>query len=333
LYLGKKYLKGRYYYVLRESYHEASHFRSRDLFTLGSDPGRFILYPGGNSFYIDPVVEDQLEGLGVSFGYEELEDVFWGFVRPDIRRAVEPFRLRQKRSQAATVGDPEAVPEDYHMFDRRRLYYLRTGRTDQRRIGLVPAKLYKTLAEKSRDEIEQLFMQMERILRVDEVKSYVYTIFNLPKYFKQSFARSAPHLLDQSSVDNFFVSEVCRLNDDRRFWRGFDKTRGLQEYLVRYLIMFFDYDFNPGAQLSEYIREYINSRRRYRAPVTPVAVSLSEAGRMFKTDPDELKKMGRRDLARLYRKRAMKLHPDRGGDHEQFVKLTEAYHSVMRRKP
>lgn len=307
--------------------------RSRELFSLGTNPAQFIIYPGGNAFYIDPVIEDHLHEKGIEAEYDELEDVFWEFIRPDIKRAVEPFRLRQKRTSDRWAGGPALASEEYHLFDRRRLYFLRTGRSDQRRIGLVPARLFSVLAKKSRDEIEQQFLNMERILRPDEIKTYVYTIFDLPRYFKESFARMAPHLLDQSSVDNFFIKEVCRLNDDRRFWNGFEKDDQLHEYLVRYVIMFFDFDFNPGGLMSEYIRNFINSRRRYHAPTNRNTVSLNEAGQLFKTSGPELKQMGRRDLARLYRKRAMKLHPDQGGNHDRFVKLTEAYHSLMKGKP
>lgn len=37
-------------FVIRESYRDGTCWRSRDLFPLGTDPGRFLVYPGGNSF-------------------------------------------------------------------------------------------------------------------------------------------------------------------------------------------------------------------------------------------------------------------------------------------
>ena len=333
MYLGRKYIQGKLYFFIRESYPDDDCMRSRDLFSLGPDPARYLVYPGGNAFFIDPVVEDSLRDQGIENDYDELEDIFWDFLKPDIQRAVEPFRLRQQRNVKRHTDRNAPAAENYQMFDRRRLYYLRTGRSDQSRIGLVPARLFKILRHKSRDEIEQQFLKMERVLRPDEIKTYVYTIFDLPHYFRESFARSAPHLLDQSSVDNFFIKEVCRLNENPHFWNGFEKDDGLHEYLVRYVIMFFDYDFNPGGLLNEYIRNFINSRRSYRPPANRNTVSLDEASRLFKKSGPELKKMGRRDLARLYRKRAMKLHPDKGGSHDRFVKLTEAYHGLMKGKP
>jgi predicted 2-oxoglutarate/Fe(II)-dependent dioxygenase YbiX len=37
-------------------------------------------------------------------------------------------------------------------------------------------------------------------------------------------------------------------------------------------------------------------------------------------------------LSRLYRRRAQELHPDKGGDHETFLRLTAAYHKLLRVK-
>jgi len=53
---------------------------------------------------------------------------------------------------------------------------------------------------------------------------------------------------------------------------------------------------------------------------------------VFEKSREALKKMNRRDLGRLYRRKAQQLHPDKGGDHERFVKLNEAYHRLLRTK-
>ena len=59
------------------------------------------------------------------------------------------------------------------------------------------------------------------------------------------------------------------------------------------------------------------------------SVSLKEAGTVFGETKEVLKKMSRAELARLYRRQALKQHPDKGGDHEKFVKLTKAYHELL----
>jgi hypothetical protein len=84
--------------------------------------------------------------------------------------------------------------------------------------------------------------------------------------------------------------------------------------------------------MADYLRGFINSRRDYRSPSPTRSVSLGEASTIFKVPKDSLDKMKRSDLARLYRRRAQKLHPDKGGDHDTFVKLTEAYHSLLAQK-
>jgi curved DNA-binding protein CbpA len=44
---------------------------------------------------------------------------------------------------------------------------------------------------------------------------------------------------------------------------------------------------------------------------------------------DRLKTMDRCALTRQYRKRALQHHPDRGGDPENFVKLSAAYRQLL----
>jgi DnaJ-class molecular chaperone len=75
----------------------------------------------------------------------------------------------------------------------------------------------------------------------------------------------------------------------------------------------------------------MNSRRDHRA-LRRSHVSVDEASSIFGVAKTSLQKMNRAQLARLFRRRAMKLHPDKGGDHDTFVKLTEAYHSLLRIK-
>ncbi|WP_363330992.1 J domain-containing protein [Desulfonatronospira sp.] len=41
--------------------------------------------------------------------------------------------------------------------------------------------------------------------------------------------------------------------------------------------------------------------------------------------------MSRRELTRIYRRRALKMHPDKGGDHEEFIRLNEAYQTLLKK--
>jgi hypothetical protein len=183
LYLAQKKITGEICYFIRESYPYEDYFLSRDLIDLGPDPGRFIIYPGGNSFYIDEIIENRIN-----------------------------------------------------------------------------------------------------------------------------------------------------LNTDPFFGTGMTSGNRLNEYLVRYVLMYFDYDYAPGSFMDEYLRQFINSRRDYRPPYRNSNFGLKEACAIFGQSKEELKKMSRKELTRQYRQKAQKLHPDKGGDHNKFVKLTEAYHELLRTK-
>jgi hypothetical protein len=236
-------------------------------------------------------------------------------------------------SRSAKRRPQKHVEGSYHVFDKRRILFLKCGRVDQSRLGSLPVKMFRILNNKSRDEIEQKFIEMESILRSTELKSYVYAIFDLQKFFAESFAKSNPHILNQAKVDRYFLKEICRLNNDHAFWNGMEKDDKLHEYLVRYAVMFFDFDYQPRSFIEAYIRNFINSRRDYRPPPQKRSVTLDEASTIFNASKESLDNMRRSDLARLYRRRAQKLHPDKGGDHDKFVELTEAYHHLLGKKP
>jgi hypothetical protein len=331
VYLARKRIGGKTHYIIRESCRHPDGLRCRDLYALGTEPEKFIVYPGGNAFYIDEAVEEGIRSLGSEPASEDMENLFWPFLKPDIRYKLEPFRRRERRLKEGRKAPESLTPEHTHLFDRRRVYFLKTGRMDQRSIGRLPVAMWRSLRGKSRDEIEQGFMEMECDLKPREYKAYTYVIFNLQQYFQQRFARDTPESLDPDEVDACFIEEVCRLQGDTAFWSGMDAGSRLSDYLIRYVIMYFDHDYASRSLAEEYIHDFINRHRAYRPPVS-VAVSMQEIVDIFGKSREALKKMNRRDLWRLYRRRAQELHPDKGGDHERFVKLNEAYHKLLRVK-
>ena len=334
MYLARKSINGIIHYFIRESYREGDHFLSRDLIELGTNPAKYIIYPGGNAFYIDPEIEDRLDALGVTAQGNNIEDIFWRFLDPRIQRALEHFRHREMLSRRSRKSGekPAKAESPVHIFDRRRLHYLKFGRMEQGYLWLVPQKLFNVLRNKSRDEIEQLFLDMELQLNPREYKAYIYVIFDINRFFNESFAKNRPQYLKQSDVDDHFIEEICSLNRDLTFWAGMQTAKRLHEYLVRYVLMYFDYDFAPRSWVEDYIRNFINSRRDYQSPYGAGSVTLDEAGAIFDETKDELKKMSRQELSRIFRRRALELHPDKGGDPEKFVELTKAYDMLLRTK-
>lgn len=323
-------------FFIRQSYRDGACWQSRDLFCLGADPGSFLVYPGGNSFYVHEAVTDVLSEKEVAASLDELDDLFWPYLRPDIRRALESFRQKSSaRAGRAPIGADEEkhLRQQVHLFDKRRIHFLKFGRVDQGAIGQLPIPLFRWLYGKSRDEIEQRFLLSERILKPTELRTYVYVIFDLQRFFTAAIARRMPQGLDEGRLEEHFLTEICRLNQAQAFWNGEPPGGSLHDYLVRYAVMFFDFEWVPTPFLQDYLRDFMDRHRAYRPPeASPVRVSAEEAGPLFGVAPAALRAMSRRELTRLFRQKAREHHPDAGGQAEAFIRLQEAYQSLVRRK-
>jgi hypothetical protein len=329
MYLAQIQKMGRRRFVIRQSFRQGDGWHSRDLFDLGSRPQRFLHYPGGNAFYVDAAVEAALEENGVALEEADLETLFWPFIDPEIKRALSFFRDRARSHRP--IRRPSIDPSRVHLFDKRRLHYLRYGQMDQGAIGRLPAKLWAPAVDKSRDELEQQFMVQERILAPHERKVYVFVIFDLQRFFPGDAVKVMPQLAAVERLDERFIECLCRLNADDGFWGGTEAGGRLHDYLVRYAIMYFDHDFGrqPEQFLADWLHQFINQRRRHRPPKP--SMDPAAAGRVMGLSPEALAKMDRRRLARVYRRLARCHHPDQGGDAAAFIRITEAYQQLKRR--
>lgn len=333
MYLARIIEKGKTHYLIRESIlaEEKGFFKSRDLFDLGFNPGNFIEYIEEHAFYIDPDVEKKLKAQGVDPSDSDLENLFWPFLKPEIRNRIDQFKHKNQRFslKKLTQEETEYIASHVHIFDKRRLHYLRYGSLSQASLYKAPLKMFRPLLNKSRDEIEHYFMAQENALDYTEYRQYVYVIFNLQRFFSETAARIMPGGLDQEKLDALFEEETCCFYNDKSFGAGLEENM-LTRFLSRYAIMFFDYGFDSGSYLDDYLRQFMNSRRTFKFPEKKVA--MQEASNLFGVSQDELKKMSKRDLTRLYRKLAHEHHPDKGGEHDQFVKLTEVYTILLKNK-
>jgi hypothetical protein len=337
VYLARQRILRKERYYIRESYRdpESGVYAYRDLCDLGTDPARLISYPGRYSIEIHEEILALLRSQGVEVSHEELERIFWPFVTSEIKRNLEAInyhRPSHHRPKRLTEEEADRLLRETHLFDRRRICYLRYGNLDQSRLGRVPLKLFRVLLDKSRDEIEQYFLEMEEILRPGELKRYVFVIFDLQRFFAKPNACILPHILDQNELDGCFVKEICALDRDAHFWSGVEKTSGLHEYLARYAVMFFDYDFAGFSPWDDYIRDFMGRHREFRFPDVERSATLEEASTVFGVAADNLKSMNKRELTRLYRRKAHSLHPDKGGEHEAFVELTKIYQELLQHK-
>jgi hypothetical protein len=330
MYLAEKTVFGITEYYIRETYQIDGIYRSRDLLRVGRYPEKYIVYPGGRSFYIDDRIEEELLRKGKQPSSDELEDLFWPFIDNRVRRAIEPYKSRSKRSsQTKRLSRQEVqhLHSQAHPFDKRRLLYLRFGHLPQGSEKRIPVSLLKKIMHKSRDEIEQYFIQNEKILKPIERKTYVYIIFDIQRFFKEFTAKKLPQSLDQQQVDQYFIQELCRLNQSSGFFNAEHAENILHDYLKRYAIMFFDYDYGSSSFLEDYIRNFMN-RHRFYSPPKP-KVDMDEASKIFKIKKEILKAMTKEGLNKLYRRRAQKLHPDVGGNHELFIQLQRAYQELL----
>ena len=312
-------------YVLRESVKTDGGYRAQDICDLGPSPGAWIDYPGGNAWYVCPELEARVARRAGTFSPSGLEELFWPFLQPAIRRATEAFRNRSSEFKRTSRKEKERLARATHAFDKRRAHFLKFGSMDQGPIVNLPAVLFKPLQEKSRDEIEQWFMAQENRLRPKELKSYVYTIFDIQRFFKGILAKQMPHVLDQNRVEAYFLKELCALNLDL-----FSLDSHLHDYMIRYLIMFFDFTYGDTVLLDDMEQDFRARHRYFNAPPKP-AVSRVRAREIFGISPTEFKAMDTSALTRKFRQLAREHHPDTGGDHEKFVALNEAYQALMER--
>ncbi len=323
-------------YSLRFSYWDTGEkcFRTSELIDLGTDPEAFLHYPNDTCFHLDIDLVYRIEKLCGRDMEPELERLLWPFVDPTVQRKMDYFFFRgsgQVRFKAGTkLLSFTGLP--VHSFDKRRLHFLRFGSTDQGRVFHMPPRLEVKLLNRSRDELEQYFLEEEALLREHELKSYLYAALNLQKHFSEAFARSIPQALPPEKIDEVFLKEFCLLNDDRLFWQERTDFSHLPDYLIRYLILFFDSNFPRANRGFAEAQEFMDGHRQFKWPEKKDTVSKDEIATIFEESEETLRNADQKEITRLYRQKAKSLHPDKGGDQEKFVRLTVAYEELLRNK-
>ena len=319
-------------YLLRTSYYSPIDkiLDFKQIFDLGPDPSVFIHYIGTNAFYFSDEIENALRDAGLFFDSDEIEDLLWPWIRADVRRAVETFKGRSGKPRARDLTEEQTAQlrQRLSSFDLRRLHFLKFGTMSQGPVDNMPHALFKHFSDCSRDEIEQYFIRNESVLRERDLKSYVYTAFDIQRFFKSFMAKEMPHAMDQNKVDDYFLKEICRFNTDL-----FKQGDLLHPYLRRYLFMFFDHGYADSRLLDDFANAFMNRHRFYRSgsrkPGTPNPVSTDRALAVFRLTPKQFKTLTPKELTRIYRKLARKAHPDIGGTQDAFIELGDAYQTLM----
>jgi hypothetical protein len=336
LYLRRVISQDGCHYVIRASYRDGECWRSEDLADLGADPATHVEYAGRNSFYFSSDLEEKLQAKGVKYSIEDLEELFLPFLPPHIRRLIESFQTHTTRRHGRrTCSEQELTQKQrgLHSFDKRRLHFLRCGRVDIGDLDRRPWKFLNVIMEKSRDEIEHVIEDMERVLRPHELCPYLFTALHLQSRFPHHLLRNHPAALDRDEVDNYFLEELCAVNEDETYFAGmerFDRTT-LHPLLVKYLVLYFDSEFEGNAW-PEQLVEFMRRRAFYRRLPAVRRMDIEEACTLFGISKEEVVRLDRNQLARLYRCKAKELHPDRGGDKESFIRMSEAFACLTEQK-
>jgi hypothetical protein len=310
-------------YFIRQSYKKDGCLKSRNLYDLGSDPTQFIIYPGGNGYYYEPDIIDALAHQGIDVDQTDLDPLFFDFLHPEIQRVIAGFD-RHRRGARNRDGQAVSSAIQIHLFDKKRFYFLRFGAGLPQQSDRLPEKIFRPLANQSRDELEQYFLTAETILKPHEVALYVATIFNLNRFLTDP--KSTQSALAQ--LDQYFLTNLCQLDSDTLFWSGTPTARTIHTYLIRYVIMYFDHEMQRSNEWQHYYQEFIHHHRAYHPPPM-VQKKIEEAETLFGLSWKALKQLDRTRLARRYRRLALKHHPDQGGDPNLFNRLTQYYQALL----
>jgi hypothetical protein len=339
MYIAKKEKKGRLHYFIKETYEAGEALKSRELFDLGSNPARYIKYPGGYSFYIDEAVELTIADKGFEVDTFELQELFWPFIEPGLKSILETFWRRNNKSsfqKRPNRTEMEKLHKGIHTFDKRRLYYCRFRIINRIDISRTSYRFYNRLLHKSRDEIECLITDYENDLKPHEIKNYVFSIFNLQRFFPHNImAAIAPQALDQEKIEFHFLEELCRLNHDHSFFHGEKMSKGLHDFLIKYLIMFFDNEYGYQGEFNDFMGQFFSGSQASGLPpggTDSLSPSLTQCYELFGITEKQYKDMTREQLTRVFRKIAHKCHPDKGGDHDRFICICQAYEKLKERK-
>jgi hypothetical protein len=256
---------------------------------LGDDPRGAVHFGRFGMTYAEEI-QESLAHLDLDM--DELDEAFAPFAPPGFRSGAS--RGRTWRRTVLNLAQEEAICA-LHPFDRRRMAYLRSGEVNLIRINEVSPKLFLGLMGKSRDEVEQLFLRLERSLPSEEARRYVHASLNLQRHFANLTARTMPEALDSVQLDEAFMYEFCALQTDQVF--GYGLPEGPQAYLRRYAFMHFDFEFVGSEGFGRIFEDFMNDFRRPRP--RPKKSHPGTCAGSFGLSMDEIRRLSRRVCAGL----------------------------------
>ncbi len=334
MYLAKLQHGSTIYYQLRQSLVTDKVLHNYTiLFELGAQPSDYFTIIDDHVVVFEDFL---LQTLTQAIGKDPetlLEKLLFEFFPLSVQQKLSTFKDRTAKFRGPLTTDEQAeIQTQVHIFDRRRLYYLRYGAVDQSRLTRLHEKCCRPLLGQSRDEREYYFMAEEKVLEPGSYFQYIFAIFNLQKHFKQSFAPWLPEALAMEEVADQFTKVICSLQRDKTFWQAQKGGDFIHAHLTRYLWMFFDFAPHRPSFERDFTRAFMGNHRTFKWPEKKVTVPPEKIEEVFGISHSHLTALNKEELTRLYRKKAMELHPDTGGDAELFIVLTEVYTTLLNKK-
>ncbi len=298
MYISRRIAPSGYTYSICESYYDYPYYRSRVLFKLGSDPTKFITYYSDVAFSID--LEEELAKQGIKTDQFELEELFYRFLTPSAQRWVT-ISLNRRRNKDKPSQSFDS--REFHWFDRIRLIVLKLDHRQPKSILDERLPFFGKLLKKSRDEIENMIWDMEDHLTFRERVRYFYTVFELMSY------------VDTEERDGIFLETICSLSKDPNYLMGLETHEVLMNYLSRYIWQYFD---------------LLPVRRVPRVYEIGVQEVYEDVSQILNIPVETLFSLSRKDILKMFRIKLKELHPDKGGDHEAFIRLRRIMETFLK---
>lgn len=302
MYLGRKIVKDGYEYFLAQSYFEPPYWRSKVIYNLGRFPERFIEYYSEVAFYIP--LEEVLKEKGIETNQDELEELFFRFLSPEAKSCLRS-PLNRKRRKIVKIDRSKIKLNELHFFDISRFLVLKLGISNPQNFLEVSFPFLIHLQDKSRDEIENFLWDMEDELTYREKIRYIYNIFSL------GFSGSL------EERDQNFLEKICKIADDEKYRMGLSKEEVLNKYLSRYIWFYFD---------------FVKHRERPKIYNVLEKELYQEVAKILEISLETLINLSKKEVLSLFRRRAQQLHPDKGGTHEDFIKLKSLLEKYLKIK-
>ena len=153
-------------FQIRQSYlTEENSYSYQIVYKLGNNPSRFIEPFDDHIVLFNNDLLDAVSARTSGNSESILEELLWDFLPRETQRRLAMFKGRGAY-QAGPLSDLERkeIARQVHLFDRRRLYYLRYGAVDQSRLTRLHEKCCRPFSARAVMNGNIILQQRKRFL-------------------------------------------------------------------------------------------------------------------------------------------------------------------------